>query len=291
MYSPVFVSLKKWFPDSQIDVVFDELGKQLYGTDKNIDKIYLFNRKNDGLKKQLALIKQFRKEHYAYSFHFRSGVRNEMLAYFANVKRRIGYRLKGSFQFLTDKFEKQVNLHASENYKFLIEKVFDKTSVDFPFLPLNDNYKEEVSKILEDKKQANDYVVMHPFGTTISKENWNLKLFYELIVKIEKPIFIFGTNLEISNLKKVEKTNVYLMVNRDLAFVSEFIRGASFFIGNDSSLFHMAECHDVRSFVFFQKDKENFNKWKPLKNTSTYYFVEEENDKILSEIVKAINEN
>ena len=229
MYSPVFVSLRKWFPNSQIDVVFDELGKQLYGTDKHISKFYLFNRKTDGVRKQFALIKQFRYEHYDYSFHFRSGVRNEMLAYFGNVNKRIGYKLNGSWQFLTHKFDKQVDLHASENYKFLIEKVFNKVSDDFPFLPINNNYKTEVDRFLEEKINSKKYVVLHPFGTTISQENWNLELFYDLIVEIEKPIFVFGTNGEISNLKKIEKANVYLMANKDLAFVSEFIRGASFF--------------------------------------------------------------
>ncbi len=290
MYSSVFLTLRKWFPDAQIDVVFDELGKQLYCADKHINKIYNFNRKKDGIKKQITLIGLFRKEHYDFSFHLRSGVRNELVALLGNVKQRVGYKLKGSFQFLTKKFEKQVGLHSSENYKYLIEKVFDRISEDFPFLPINGSFKTDVNSFIEKKFYFQDYVVMHPFGTTISQENWNLKLFYELIEKIKKPIFIFGTEDEISNFKKSEQTKVDILSNRDLGFVSEFIRGAKFFIGNDSSLFHIAECHNVKSFAFFQNDKENSTKWKPLKDTSTYFFVDEMKSNFVNKIAKIINE-
>ncbi len=290
MYSPIFSSLKNFYPDAQVDVVFNKLGYELYSLEENIDNIFIFNRKKDSFIKQLQLVLKFRKEKYNFSLHLRSGVRNEMLAYFGGVKKRFGRKLKGSWQFLNNYVEKIPRQHAKDEYKEFLKVAFDKTVNFNPSLPENELAKQEVQSFLIDKKINKNFLVVHPFGDTISEENWQKDIFKKIINQVQMPIFILGRKTEILNFLFSNNPNVTTLSDQHIGFVSELIKRADFFVGNDSGLFHIAECHKVRSFVFYQKNKDNFVKWSPIEKRSKSYFVQDFQEKDLVEVIGEINE-
>jgi len=290
MYSPIFSSLKKLCPDSQVDVVFNKFGYEMYSSDVNIDKVYQFNRKKDSLKKQFELVREFRKEKYDFSLHLRSGVRNEMLAFLGGVKQRLGRKLEGSWQFLTEYVNKKSTQHAKDEYREFLKAIFGKDIISSPYLPVNEMERKNVESFLSKEKVEGKFLVVHPFGDTISEKCWQSTLFKKIISQVELPIFVLGRGKEMVNFCLPNQTNVNYLSDKNLGFVSELLKRASFFVGNDSGPFHIAECHRVRSFVFYQDNKDNFQKWSPLEKKSKVFWGQKFSEEDLKEIVREINE-
>ncbi len=290
MYSPIFRALKNLSPSAQVDVVFSDFGAELYSQDANIDKIFLFNRKQDSLKKQFRLVREFRKAHYDFSLHLRSGVRNEMLACFGGAKKRLGRNLKGSCQFLTSYVSKIANQHAKDEYKEFLKAIFGQEKGFLPYLPANVEESENVERFLLSQNVEKGFVVVHPFGDTISPDCWRSDIFGKIISRLQLPVFVLGRQKEVENFPFFAESKAKFLTDKNLGFVSELLRRATFFVGNDSGIFHIAECHKVKSFVFFQNDKANFLKWSPIEKSSKSFFAKDFSDEKLGEIVGEINE-
>jgi len=296
MATPFFRNLKEFYPHSFVAVVVDEVGLILLKNNPYIDKLYTFNRKKDTLKHQMLLVKDLLADNYDVSFHLRSGIRNELLAFLSRIPNRVGFNLKGSFQFLTHNIKKKDrNRHVIYGALSIFPKVLQKqANFYYPELYLNEEKKNEAHTFFKKKGIKNKaFIVIHPTGVSMKFENWGLDFYAELINRIQQklpyPIIIIGSNIseenKVKNYIKEHKNIIYVMWN-DIAFKAELIRQAAFFIGNDSGPAHIAEAWNVPKVVVYRDDPANFKKWGPLKKDLTLILFQEnlKNENIFGKI-------
>lgn len=127
-------SLKTIWPDSIVDVVVDDWGMDLLAGNPLIRKLYCYRRQQDGPVVQYRLVRQWIREKYDYSFHLRSGTRNELLAWLSRIPHRIGFNLKGSLQLLTERKERQPQIHVRDMDLLLLKGLAPQQPIP-AFLP------------------------------------------------------------------------------------------------------------------------------------------------------------
>ncbi len=283
--TPFIRNLKDNFPDSFIGVVVDEVGLSLLKNNPYIDKYYKFNRTNDSIKHQIKLVNEWKSFKFDVSFHLRSGIRNELLAFLSRIPLRIGTNLKGSFQFLTHKAPiDKTNGHVINTTLSLLN-VISKTQIKFYFPELYvdiDNKNRCDTFLLKHGFSPKKYMIVHPTGKTMGQVNWNLAFYQKLIKSAQKfydiPIIVLGIPNEEQEIRRyfTENNKLILLMELDIGFKSEIIRQASLFIGNDSGPAHIAEAWKIPKVVIYRNDPVNFKKWRPLCQDMTLTLFQDE---------------
>jgi ADP-heptose:LPS heptosyltransferase len=294
---PFFRLLKEYYPNSVLHAVVDNIGKEILKNDPNIDRFFIFNRKKDPLSKQLDLVKQWRKEKYDVSFHLRSGIRNEQLAFFSSIPMRIGFPLKGSFQFLTLKIKKNGLVHHSHLGRLLLEHFYEDVPTYLPKLYVDENEKKKIEKLYQKYNLVpGEYVVLHSTGKSVREDNWQLTFYNKIIDLIYEeynlPCVVIGVGNEQEEIErtfKVKNKPIFWFAD-DIGGKSELIRQAKFFCGNDSGPFHIAECWNIPSIVLYRDNPGNYKKWYPLNDELSVpiFHCELKNEKLILGKIKII---
>ncbi len=269
----VFLKLiKEIYPKCTTYCVLDNIGEKLLKENPYIDKIDIFNRRTDNLYYQWKLLKQWRKEKIDISFHLRSGIRQEILAFLSGIPVRVGFKLNGSFQFLTHIINKNKDFHRINNSRLLLALLKEDIPEYFPELyQCIDDKKFIYSYLKKHGFFTKNYIIMHPCGKTYGNENWNLDFYSKIVKKLRSwcdyPIFIIGNKSEICVVKKIlgEKEGLTYLMNFHIGQISELINNSLLFIGNDSGPAHIAEAWNVPKVVVYRDDHLNFIKWSPLR--------------------------
>ncbi len=260
--------IKDIYPDSYITMVVDDCSAELVRANPMVDKVCIFNRKTDSLSRQWELIKEWRRDKYDASIHFRSGVRNELLAFLGGAKARIGNNLKGSFQFLNHIGTDIKGVHVLEMRSHFMSFALDqKVKVDPPVLHHDHQAETEVAQVLsENGLEPGKYIVLHPAGKTSGGLRWSLDLWAAEVAKLskERPIVVVCAPFERETVKKVFKGDNIFHLGGSAAFLSEIISQAGWFMGNDSSPAHMAAIWGRPRVVVYSNGPEEFVKWSPL---------------------------
>lgn len=299
--TPFIRNLRENFPDAFIAIIVDEVGLALLKNNPCIDKFLKFNRKSDSIKYQLKLIKELRALDVDVSFHLRTGIRNELLAFLSRIPVRIGTNLKGSFQFLTHKASVDTtNGHAIYNTLSLL-KVIPEIQIKFYFPELYvdiENKKRCDTFLLKHGVNPQNYIIVHPTGKTIGQVNWNLSFYQKLIKSVQEfydiPMMVIGIPNEEQEIRKyfTENNKLILLMELDIGFKSEIIRQASLFIGNDSGPAHIAEAWNVPKVVIYRNDPANFKKWRSLRQDVTLTIFQDEinNDAAISKVITHLSQ-
>ncbi len=260
--------IKDLYPDSYITMVVDDGSAELVRASPMIDKVCVFNRKTDSLLRQWELIKEWRRDKYDASIHFRSGVRNELLAFLGGAKARIGNKLKGSFQFLNHVGTDIKGVHVLEMRSHFMSFVLDqKVEVDPPVLHHDPQAEAEVEQVLsQNGLEPGKYIVLHPAGKTSGGLGWSLEHWAAEVAKIAKvlPIVVVCAPFEREAVKKAFKGDNIFHLGGSVAFLSEVISQAGWFMGNDSSPAHMAAIWGKPRVIVYSNGPEEFVKWSPL---------------------------
>ena len=203
-------------------------------------------------------LKQWRKEKIDLSFHLRSGVRNEILAFTSRIPIRIGFHLKGSFQFLTHKIKKNRFQHCVNNGKMLLSLLQKDISYYLPELYPDPNSIERCNVFFKQNGvTSKKYIVIHPTGITMIKENWNLDFYSKLVKNLncsfKCPIIMIGTLLGKNKVKEYfsNQENVIFAMGHNINLTSEIIKQSILFIGNDSGPMHIAAALNKPQIAIF----------------------------------------
>ncbi len=264
--------LKGAYPGCFVGMVVDRVGLQLVGNDPNVDVFHTFNKKKDSLGDQFRLVLALRRERYDVSLHLRKGVRNELLARFAGVKLRAGYRLKGSPQHLHVKLDEDTSVHRLESRAILMEAALDRpVALERPRLYPDAEAEAEVRGLLaEAGTEPGGYFVLHPTGDSQGGIGWSLPVYAEAVKRLTalRPVFVLCMPDERPEVEKAipsgERVRYY---TGSLGTTSHLIRDAGVFLGNDSGPAHMACAWDVNRLVVYRDDETNFTKWQPIDMT------------------------
>ena len=294
---PFFRLLKEYYPDAALHVVVDNIGKELLKNDPNIDRFFVFNRRKDALSRQWNLVNLWRNEKYDASFHLRSGIRNEQLAFLSSIPVRIGFSLKGSFQFLTLKIKKETVMHHFQLGRLLLMPFHKNVPVYLPKLYVDENEKLKIEKLLREYNLTpGKYVVLHPAGKSVKEDNWQLTFYNKIMDLIydeyKLPCVVIGVGEEREEIERIfegKNKPIFWFVD-DICGKSELIRQSKFFCGNDSGPFHIAECWNIPSIVLYRDNARNYKKWYPLndKTSLPIFHAELKNENLILEKIKII---
>jgi len=271
MAEPFIRALKGLYPNAEMSLVVDGAGHALLQSHPQVDRLYLFDKHKDTLPTQWALVRSWRAQHFDASFHLRTGVRNEVLAFLGGVRQRVGFQLKGSWQFLTHKQAKRPQLHVLDALAAFASEALGKDVVlDAPKLFPNAEAGGKAEVFLaKNNMTPRGYLVAHLGGQTCGGLNWGPQAFAQLLTKAYEKfglgLILIGTNAEREAAAKVlpAKPGVVHMFSQPLEVVSEVIRRAAAFVGTDSGPAHIAEAWGVPKIVAYPDDQANFARWKP----------------------------
>ena len=269
---PFIEKIKEIYPDATVYLVVDNLGFNLLKSNPCIDGFFIFDRNKDSLSKQYRLIKNIKLHNFDISIHLRTGIRNELIAFLSKIPIRIGFKLKGSLQFLTHITPRRKGIHVHTELSELLAYI-SRQNVNLCLPRLYCDHSEElnVSTYLKSNNIINrQYIVLHPGGETVNGLQWSLNYYKEIIniihSNIKINIIIIGGRSEEERVRKKIATGrfVHFIFHKPIQFVSELIHQSSFFIGNDSGPAHIAQAWQIPSVIFYKNNMENFTRWKPL---------------------------
>lgn len=122
--STAFVaSVRRDYPDSEIDVIIKKELAALAELIPGINRVHLFSKQDhNGLTGVYRFGKELRQERYDLFFNLPSSLSSLTLAWATNAQKRIGFKSEGGFFLLTDKFRRPLNVHRVDEYLSLLEQ-------------------------------------------------------------------------------------------------------------------------------------------------------------------------
>ncbi len=286
MDSPIFPWLKKQWPTAKTVAVFDPVSAQLFEAEGSIDKIIVLPykagwRRLMKVRKEIAVLKP------DVSIHLKTGVRYELLALLARCPIRIGFKLKGSPQYLTHRVSKPVGVHASQFAKDLARILIPDAELDTPKLRVPEESFREADQI---RNRLDLYLVLHPGGGTIGSDNWNHRLYAEVLDKLARPTIVIGSVQEQETFRKTcDLPHVHFAGKTSIRTVAGLIASSRVFIGNDSGPAHIAEALDTPAIIVYQSNDNNYIRWRPLNPTTLTVFAYKTTGENVESILSFIN--
>ncbi len=265
---PALKALKDRYPQAYINMVVDSASAELVAASPLVDEVTVFNRKKDSLVRQWQIVKGWRKEKYDVSIHFRSGVRNEQLAFLASVKNRFGHKLKGSLQFVNNICFDVNDVHVLKKRSCMISQVLgEDVDLKAPEIHHDDIGADQVEKLLKDTGLSKGkYLVLHPAGKTFGGMNWSLERWACVAADVAKliPVVVVCAPFERDAVSKAINGKNIFHFSGTVGFLSELIRRSGYFLGNDSAPAHIADAWRRPRVVVYPDAEKECIKWAPL---------------------------
>ena len=258
---PFLSALKKGFPHARIDwVVAHGLHTFLEGHPM-INRLWVIKKdewkKIGNLKQTIKEINDLRRglgaSAYDVSIDLSGLFRSGMISYFSKAAIRIGFKEsnEGSPFFYTHKIHGSMNIHAIDRYLKITQFMgcpIDKIDeISYPFAPY-----DPFPKICRSLPQS--YVVMSPSAGKPANR-WHARKFGELASKLPLPVVVISSAAEALIADTVvmhSKGNAISIAGKTgLKELLAVIKGATYFICNDTGPMHMAAALDIPVFAIF----------------------------------------
>ncbi len=260
--------IKKLYPQARITMVVDRTSAELLRVHPLVDQIDIFDKKQDSFRRQMQLVQQWRKQKYDISLHFRSGVRNELLAFLSGVPFRAGQKLKGSFQFINHICDDIDGVHVlKKRGHFLSRALGHAIHLDPPVLfPDHEAAQRVEAELASHGLEVGKYVVLHPAGKTSNGLQWSLQLWAKAVAKISKkyPVVVVCAPFERQTVQAAIYGENIIHLGADAAYLSEIIARCGWFLGNDSAPAHIAGCWHKPRIVVYPNNTKAQIKWGPF---------------------------
>ena len=272
MAEPFLHALRGQWPACRIALVTDPVGRQLLRTHPLVDEFFLFDKSTAPLSAQLALVRAWREHRFDASFHLRTGVRNELLAFLSGIPARIGTRLKGSFQFLTHTQPKRDHLHVHDALSAFTSAIIGR-DIHLPpprLFPDPEAGAQAEAFLAAKGLTPGRYLALHLGGRTCHGLEFGPQAFAAPLAAVQHRFglsaLLLGTPDEAPPIAAAfpESPTLAHAFGQPMGISSELLRRAAAFLGNDSGPAHVAEAWDVPKVVAYPDDPANFEKWKPL---------------------------
>jgi len=265
---PSLKNIREFFKDAEMDLVTSKLGFEFLKNCPYISNIYILERKNNLFYffKYLILILKLRRKKYDLSFHFYASISECWLGFLSGIKKRAVYRHSMRRKDLFSTYPS-----VKKELKSVIERNFDLLKVTG--IPVKE-YSLEVYLNDKDKKEADDflnvnnlskYIIFAPHSGDLSKE-WDIDKWVELKNILEEKGYKI---LWILDPKRTEEISG-VFYKGDLNVAISLIERASFFIGLDSGLKHIAVAVSTPSLSLLEEDK--VIEWHPY-DTSIHQII------------------
>lgn len=163
-----------------------------------------------------------------------------------------------------DRLKVQVIIPREHFFNRKIQRINNMHYVLKTYFQILTHSKENGIAPNNNKTSARPYVVIHPTASN-SERNWGKERF----IKVAKSIINSGYNVsfimhksEIQDWSDVLDCGIDLPVFKNLSDTALYIHNASYFIGSDSGLGHLASNLDVPTVSIFVRKSHALN-WRP----------------------------
>lgn len=277
LLSTVIENLRTHLGDIHIDILINQHSGSLYQAHPYVDKIWVWNKKENKHKNLLKLIQNIRKEKYDVVINFHRFFSTGLLTVSSGAKFKAGFS-DNPFSFLYQKsvpfpFEKGV--HEVDRNHSLLQVAFpelkEKRLSRRPVL-----YPSQEDFSLIQKYQANSYVCLCPssvwFTKQFPKERW-----IELISLLPKDIAVYllgapGDLILCEEIRLATHEGVFNLSGQlSLLQSAALMKGAVINYVNDSAPLHLASAMNAPVCAFFCSTVTDFG-FYPL--SELYWIVE-----------------
>lgn len=270
--TPVCNTLRKTFPDAEIDFVCYEHVAPIFKEDKNFNTITITNKVKNNAFRYLWEVYKITRKKYDIVIDFVSTPKSEWFTLFSGAKYRIGrYNKKRGFTY-THKIKGETFLKNEVERNFMLVEPLEKEyniKYDTNFrLYVTDEEKEKLKKQMIEK--GIDF--SKPIVALSATAKYEFKVYpmdsmvktIELILEKNKEIqFIcFGTSDQKEYIEKFHKklnysknifTNIETKSVRDLLAL---LSNCDMYFGNEGGARHMAQGLDIPSFAVFWPESD-----------------------------------
>lgn len=253
--TPLIKKIKAKYADSEITYMTTPAGKAVLENNPLINEFIVYDKKkkNKGVKAMFKILSKLRKNRYDLAVLPHRYLRTNILAYFAGIKERIGYKSSEASFLLSKKVFYKKGEHEVERLLNLIEyENFQDKEIDLYPKEKEEKTVDGIWKEygLEDKKN----IVIAP-GSRWKTKMWPIEYYNDLIEKLLKNeknriIVVGGKEEKDLSIKSVEGL-VDLRGKTSLLDLAEIIKRSDILVSNDSSPLHIASAFDTFVIAIF----------------------------------------
>ena len=259
---PFFKELRNYYGEKcQIDAIANNSNIEIIGNIPYINNILNINNiaplKIYNFYKWILILKKYDKIYFLCSNKILS-----IFAFFAGIKKRLGFKFKGYEHnyFLTHETDYDKNIHVTESYLNILKDEnieVQKPNFENIFCNLCNDIKYEIK---------NKYIAIHPFSR-IKLKDWSVSKWKELcryLIEKNYDIVVLGSEKDFKSAELLTFSNKIhnLCGKTNLSETISVINSSKLFIGIDSGLIHIAAVLGKKSILL--NGSTSLTHWKPL---------------------------
>jgi len=285
---PVIENLKKYAPDSQIDVMVHKGTEEVLKFHPDIRRIWDYDRYS--ARKSLVsailyhrkLLKNLRNENYDILIDFTHGDRAAFISFLSGTPIRISYRESSTLSHIlmnhfvhSDSQEKHIIDHQLEALKFFgIDTFRREMAIHIPET-VEHKVTEMLSNITGHEGQCS--IVIHP-GARGKLRKWKPERFAKIADRIANKfkynIILIGGSGEVDSVTQVERNMetpvAFRSTELSLLEIAALFKTSTLLIGNDSAPGHIAAAVNCPSVILFGPTFPHM--WRPLIHSGEVIF-------------------
>ena len=267
--TPSLVSLRRFLPDAEIDVLLEDWVAPLIEGSSAVDRVVTVGRSGAS---RIRAAWGLRRRGYDVAFNLHGGTTGTFFTIASGARHRVGY---GSYQYsflynqlLTDASPAWPgkSAHSARQQLALLEHAGVLVDREEPsLLPLNADSEASIDARLSELGDS-PFALMHPAAAFATKtwpvENFARTAEYLRSLRISTVAVAAAAETDIlQNLTRGSTAPIATFSDLSLPEITALARRAKLFIGNDSGIAHIAAAVGTPSVVVFGSSNLNF--WRP----------------------------
>ncbi len=248
---PVVQTLKQNYSNLEIHVLVRKGNEELVQNRNDIDKVWIWDKKQGKTKNLFHLIRQFRKEQYDKIINLHRFLSTGILTVLSGAKETIGFVKNPMSRFFSMKMshiiqdkKSQVVVHEVDRNLSLIQP-FCKEISRRPVLQLSDKHIQKVKSIIAEHTAYN-YICAAPTSVWYTKQ-WHKNKWIEFfnLVPDKYTIFLLGAKSDYEHIEQIKNETIHTKIVNlagKLSFLESaaLMKNAKMVYVNDSAPLHFA---------------------------------------------------
>ncbi|MBR1424623.1 glycosyltransferase [bacterium] len=264
--SAFYRELRKALPTAKIDVLVDSIAGSIMEQCPYVNQIHYIKGKHSNFLNYINLFKNYDTVYFLKNDSFFS-----LVAFFARVKHRIGFKLARN-KFLTTKVQYNEDRHEIDCYLDLLRACNIPVENTDTELWLNEKDKSKINAILNGIK--NKKILIQAYSR-FNQKNWIDKYWIEIIKylsdELDMQVFYSGGNKDInsynnltSQIPSLKNPPINTCGDLSITETMELVSNMDMVIGIDSGVIHMAAALNIPSILIH--GATSLLRWMPRSN-------------------------
>ncbi|MCS7076387.1 MAG: glycosyltransferase family 9 protein [Bacteroidia bacterium] len=259
---PVVQTLKLNYPNIEIHVLVRQGNEELVQSRDDIDKVWIWNKKQGKIKNLLQLIRTFRKQKYDKIINLHRFLSTGIITLLSGAKETFGFDKNPFSRFFTHRIPHIIAKKGDVSFPHEVDRnlsLLKSFCTDFsrrPVLALNSAHIQKAVQILK-KYHSNKYICAAPTSVWYTKQ-WHKDKWIEFfnLVPREYTIFLLGSSSDYSHLQEIKSASTHpsiINLAGALSFLESaaLMKYASMVYVNDSAPLHFASSVNAPTTAIF----------------------------------------